>query len=200
MRRVILGGSVRHALVCLRKWGLAPSRQRLDPQLGQKLLQDPAKEEVQWAAVHRSPCTPFECLSLTEPNSSFHKRENLRELPVTLPAGLQGTDLPLSFPGHRHLLLKTDLWMSPKLPLNCPAGDSPPEQGHLSRCEVPYLGLGDSSLEIYCENDPQKPAQPLAAVHLLTYGLFRGRMVAIKPRTHKLHMRPDFMKIKMYTN
>lgn len=127
IRKAIFGGNAGDALDCFGKWDVWPQRrQRPDPQLGQKLLQGTPRRggwpsEQQCMGV---PCRPFGHL--------WFVSQTLHSIGVgawgslwALSAGLQGRELPLSFPrgssGQTDLLLMTHLWMSPtQLPLNCP--------------------------------------------------------------------------------
>lgn len=169
IRKAIFGGNARDALDCFGKWDVWPQRrQRPDPQLGQKLLTGHPKERrvTQWAAMHGSPLQTFWTSVICEPNTSFHRCGSLREplsplcwaagqgAPLELPKGLLRTDRPSA----NDTSLDEPTSASSQLPLDCTPGDSSLEQGHLSR--FPYLRLGDSSLQICCEDDPQKRAEP----------------------------------------
>lgn len=126
-RRVIFGGRCERCTWLLKKMRcLSQRRQSPDPRLGQKLLQ--GTPEGGWpksSSAQESPA-PFELCDLTMSQTLHSMNMNsLGELLWALPVGLQGTDLPSSFP---RWLLRTETfcqgeifgWIQPKLPLNCP--------------------------------------------------------------------------------
>lgn len=143
-----------------------------------------------------------------EPNTSLHNPGSLCELPLGPPcrAEISPPASPGGSSGQTNLLLMIELWMSPnqspsKLPLTALQGTLP-----LSRDTSQGLGFLTQGWEILpCKLDVKMTLknqlkQPLPPVHLLTYGLFRGRVVVIKPRAHKHHMRPVLKKIKSHVH
>lgn len=137
-RRVIFGGSGRDALVCLRKWGLAPKEAKAWPTAGAKT---PAGGGAVSSSAQESPAHLWSvCHWLSQTLHSINMGA-WESCLWPLPAGLQGRDLPLSFPGQRHLLLMADLPLNaPGLPCRWLPLSSDTSPGSLPRAGRFFLG------------------------------------------------------------
>lgn len=126
-RRVIFGGKWERCTCLLKKM-------RFGPKGGKGLTCSWAKNSCRRRCSEQQctgvPCTPLECLSLTEPNSSFHKHGSLRELPVSPPCWAAGQRSALELP--RTETPPANGRSSSECPWTA-LQVTPPEQGHLSR-------------------------------------------------------------------
>lgn len=146
----------------------------------------------QWAAIG-VPCVPFDCMQFyCEPNVLFHKYGSLRELPLSPPCWAAGQwsplELPQVDPQDRETFYEWQLFGRVQLKLS---------PTHHWTAVTRRFFLRDLVWKW-----PPKTSwtNPLAPVHLLTHGLFGGRMVVTKPRAHRHHVRPVFKKIKTHVH